>query len=75
MMSNRPSQEVVERDIDFDAMLAVVRVCDRGEAADLLHAALRVAFNNGEAFGMASMHASHMRVLDQSIAAPERRKP
>jgi hypothetical protein len=63
-MSDRPSQEAIERDIKFEDVISMIRVSDRRDAADLLHAALRVAFNNGEVFGMESM----AKIADNAFA-------
>lgn len=48
-------QTVIEKDIDFDSVLRLIRIATKREAADLLHSAFRVAFNNGEHFGMEGM--------------------
>lgn len=63
------AQETVERDIDFAAVLSLVRISTTRDAADLLHSALRCAFNNGDAHGM-----SHMaEVIDSRLAQFERK--
>lgn len=66
-MTDRPGQLVIERDIDFDAVFSMVRMASRKEAEDLLHSALKVAFNNGEAFGMESMAQITDRAFDQAM--------
>lgn len=59
-----PTRSVLLNGIDFDAVLSLVRVANRDEASDLLLASLKVAFNNGEAFGMEGM----AKITDDSLA-------
>lgn len=65
--------------LDPDKIVRVIRAqnwklggiltIDHDEAVALIEQALAVARSEGERIGMERMHASHMRVFDESLSA------